>query len=247
MVRQPVPPASSHEPVEGPDITNVVIEDDEPVDNIYSEKQQRLLTGPLYASWQAPEGPEGEARTFVATANVGLFATAHEPPLVPDVLLSVGVEVNPDFTHEKKHRTYFIWEMGKPPEVVIEVVSNKIGGELGKRKHGYARMAVAYYVVWDPEGYLDGDELVAFERRGDLYIPLELPVMFPSLGLSLAPWEGVFEGVRSRWLRWHTDGHPVPTGAELAATERDRAEAERDRADRLAALLREHGIDPEGA
>ena len=33
-----------------PDISNLVIEDDTPVDNLISEKQQRLLTEPLYSA-----------------------------------------------------------------------------------------------------------------------------------------------------------------------------------------------------
>ena len=80
-------------------------------------------------------------------------------------------------------------------------------------------------------------------------------------------WEGEFEGVRSRWLRW-TDarGELIPTGKEAAEQERGRAEQERGRAeqerrradqergraeqerrraDRLEALLRRAGIDPE--
>ncbi len=29
----------------------------------------------------------------------------------------------------KKHRSYFLWEFGKSPEIVIEVVSNRKGAE----------------------------------------------------------------------------------------------------------------------
>jgi len=80
---------------------------------------------------------------------------------------------------------------------------------------------------------------------------------------------GVFEGKHDTWLRW-TDEHGglIPTGKELAGQERQRAEQERQRAEqerlraqhaedllvqerqraeRLAALLRQSGIDPEQA
>jgi hypothetical protein len=50
-----------------PNVDHLVTEDDTPVDNIFSEKQQRLLTEPLYNSWSGP----GEGRPFVAMANVG--------------------------------------------------------------------------------------------------------------------------------------------------------------------------------
>jgi PAS domain-containing protein len=69
-------------------------------------------------------------------------------------------------------------------------------------------------------------------------------------------WEGEFEGVWwSGWLRW-TDEHDVliPMGKEraehaerLMVEERRRAEQEHLRAERLAALLRRSGIDPEQA
>ncbi len=67
-----------------PDISHLVTEDDTPVDSPYSEKQMRLLTSTLYTSWK----PQ---RDFVAMANVGLFAKAENPAVVPDVMLSLDV------------------------------------------------------------------------------------------------------------------------------------------------------------
>jgi hypothetical protein len=43
-------PAQLLEGIEAPDITNLVIEDDTPVDNFQTEKQQRLLVESLYSS-----------------------------------------------------------------------------------------------------------------------------------------------------------------------------------------------------
>ena len=244
--------------VESPNIDHIIIDDGEPVDNVYSEKQQRLLTEPLYSSWQCP-------RPFVALANVGLFASPNEPPLVPDMMLSLDVHIHPDFVTEKRHRTYFMWEMGKTPDVVVEVVSNRDGGELGKRKLGYGRWRIPYYVVWDPHGTLGhGEMLWSFESRGDLYVSTD--ARFESVGLELRPWDGAYEGVEARWLRWFSlDGELVQTGAERAgaaqrdaeaaqrdaeAAQRDAEAAQRDaeaaraETERLARLLREHGIDP---
>ena len=66
-------------------------------------------------------------------------------------------------------------------------------------------------------------------------------------------WEGEYEGMTAVWLRWcDREGNVIPTGAELAEAERQRAEeaqqraeAERQRAERLAARLRALGIDPD--
>src|SRR5258708_38010694 len=64
-----------------PDVSNLVIRDDTPVESFFAERQYRLLTGPLYDSWPGP----GNGRPFLATANVGLFYRVKEPPVIPDV------------------------------------------------------------------------------------------------------------------------------------------------------------------
>jgi Uma2 family endonuclease len=229
-----------------PDISGLVTEDDAPVDNILSEKQERLLTEPLYSSWAGPPpGEDAEPRRFAALANVGLFSSPGERPLVPDMMLSVDVAIAEDLG-EKLNRSYFIWQFGKPPEVVVEIVSNRDGGELGERFGRYRRMRVAYYVVYDPLHALGEPVLRTFELRGDLYVAVERP-WFETLGLGLIEWEGVFEGLQGTWLRWCTlDGPVVPTGAERAVIAEARAGVAEARAERLAARLRELGIDPNG-
>src|SRR5262245_16827065 len=123
-------------------IENIVTEDDEPVDNLFSEKQQRLLTRSLYSSWTPPsEGKSKKRRKFLSAANVGIFFAVHEPPLVPDFFLSLDVEPHQDW-YAKEHRTYFVWEFGKVPEVVLEIVSNRKGKELTGKFKDYARMGV---------------------------------------------------------------------------------------------------------
>ena len=74
-----------------PDLTNVIIDDGEPVDNLISEKQQRLLVSSLYSSFNVSE-------PFLATANVGLFYAANKPPLVPDMMLSLEVTLPEDWS-----------------------------------------------------------------------------------------------------------------------------------------------------
>jgi len=248
---------TSDEVVE-PDESELVTEDDTPVDSILTEKQERLLTEPLYSSWTGPAPAEdGAARPFAALANVGLFSSVSEPPVVPDVMLSLDVTIPTDLS-EKRNRSYFVWRYGKPPEVVIELVSNREGGELDARFRRYRQIGVAYYIVHDPRSALGGPRLRAFELRGGLYVVLDRP-WFEVVGLVLVEWEGTFEGLQGRWLRWCTrDGDLVPTGAERAAREQERAEGAEARAeiektraetaearaDRLAARMRALGIDP---
>jgi Uma2 family endonuclease len=208
---------------EEPDVSGLVIDDDTPVD-ILSEKQARLLTEPLYSSWSGPPpGEDGQRRAFAALADVGLFPSPDEPPVVPDMMLSLDVTVGQDMS-EKKNRTYFVWRFGKPPEVVVEIVSNREGGELGERQRCYRRMRVSYYVVYDPLHELGDALLRTYEMRGDLYVSVDRP-WFESVGLGLVLWEGAFEGTHAQWLRWCTrDGQLVPTGAERAASAEARGE-----------------------
>lgn len=148
-----------------PDVSHLVTEDDEPLDNVPSEKQQRLLTETLYSSWNGATN----AQEFLVAANVGLFPTNKQPPIVPDVFLSLDVQIAENWW-EKRHRSYFFWDFGKPPEVVIEIVSNREGNETGRKLLEYARMRIMYYIIFDPTQQLGGEVLQMYELRGRQYI-----------------------------------------------------------------------------
>jgi len=66
------------------------------------------------------------------------------------MLLSLDVDLPADWW-PTSHRSFFVWEFGKPPDVVVEVVSNDEGGEDTKNLTGYARIAVRYHVIYDAE------------------------------------------------------------------------------------------------
>ena len=104
------------------DISHLTIEDDKPVDNFQSAQQQRLLVDTLCSNDYLP-------LPFIAEANVGLFYQIKGDPVVPDMLLSLDVQRADDFS-EKRDRAYFVWELGKVPDVCIEIVSNKEGDEV---------------------------------------------------------------------------------------------------------------------
>ncbi len=217
-----------------PDISDLITEDDTPVDNLPSEKQQRLLTEPLYSSWAGP----GQGRSFLAAANVGVFYMVRNPAIVPDMFLSLDVEVHQDWW-KKEHRSYFIWEFGKPPDLAIEIVSNREGGEDGEKKKKYARMKVDYYVIYDPLKQVMEEALTIYRLRGFEYEKQE-SALFPTLKLGLTLWEGAFEGKDTIWLRWTgEEGEIIPTGKERAEQERQRAEQERQRAEQAEKLLEE--------
>ena len=243
---------NSEEIVTELDISHLVIEDDTPVDNFQSEVQQRLLVEPVYSSKALPT-------PFLAAANVGLFYKLKGDPIVPDVLLSLGVQRAEDLS-QRRNRSYFVWEFGKVPDVCIEIVSNQEGDELtlsqksqqkGKevcKKDIYAQIGVPYYVVFDPLRQIQGERemnralLRVWTLTSGRYVELtpvegivELGqfVWLETVGLGLTLWAGQFEEAVSRlWLRWcDRQGQVIPTGAE--------------RADRLAQKLRQMGINPD--
>jgi hypothetical protein len=256
----PTPPPSGKDPDRTvppeviPNLDALVIEDDTPVDSIFAEKQQRLLAEPLYSSWPGP----GPNRTFQAFANVGLFFAPQEDPLAPDAMLATDVPTGGDLAL-RRNRSYFVWERGKPPDVAIEIVSDRRGREEDFKLHHYARIGVSFYVIFDPADRLRHGVLRSFIKHGVEYKPL-IEARFPLVGLGLVLWDGEFEGHQARWLRWCDEqGSVIPTGQERAEQERQRAEQERQRAEQerqraeqerqraeqLEAKLRALGIDPQ--
>lgn len=220
-----------------PDVSHLVTEDDTPVDNIFSAFQQALLVDALSTSWR-PGMP------FLAVPFVGLFSSPHRPPLVPDMLLSTNVEV-PQDVWKKDNRSYFIWNYGKAPDVVVEIISNREGGETDRKVREYASFGVPYYVIFDPQRLFLEEGVVVNELHVSKYRPRS-DLQLPEVGLSLTLWYGSYRGLEKEWLRWcAAGGELLLTGDEAVANEHDRAEAEHDRAERLAAKLREMGIDPE--
>ncbi|NWF59381.1 MAG: Uma2 family endonuclease [Fischerella sp.] len=226
-----------------PDASQLVTEDDTPVDNFASAKQQRLLVSSLYSSLHN--------QIFLAESNVGIYHTYRQPAIVPDVFLSLDVQV-PQNWWEKQNRCYMLWEFGKPPEVAIEIVSNKEGDELGNKLRIYEQMRVSYYVVYDPTQQLGEQQLRVYEIRGRRYSETS-ETWLEQVGLGLTLWQGEFEGRQDLWLRWcYQDGTLLATGDERAVRERlekdqalQRAEVAEQRAEQLAEKLRSLGIDPD--
>jgi Uma2 family endonuclease len=202
-------------------IEPIITENDTPVDNFPSAKQQRLLIESLYNAWTPPD----KSQHFIADANIGIFSIIDQPPIVPDVFLSLDVQVAEDWW-DKRHRSYFIWEFGKPPDVVIEIVSNTLGDEAGRKLHSYARMRVPYYVIFDPKEQLgSGDGVLRlYELRGFEYVEMK-EQWLPQAGLGLTLWDGVYENKRDNWLRWcDQEGKLILTGGERAELERQEKE-----------------------
>ncbi|NEP41641.1 MAG: hypothetical protein F6K25_26585 [Okeania sp. SIO2G4] len=73
-------------PHEYPDTSNMILEDDAPLDSFINEKQQRLLTTVFYSGAEISIDVP-----FIVAANVGLFSHVRDSGIVPDVFLSLNI------------------------------------------------------------------------------------------------------------------------------------------------------------
>ncbi|MFM6155632.1 MAG: hypothetical protein ACKPE3_21990, partial [Sphaerospermopsis kisseleviana] len=94
---------------------------------------------------------------------------------------------------------------------------------------------VPYYIIFDRYT----DKLQAFQLVADRYEEIDVSsgkIWMPGIELGLGLWQGSFEGIERLWLRWYdSTGNWVLTPVEK----------ERKRGDKLAAKLRELGINPD--
>ena len=148
----------------------------------------------------------------------------------PDVFIVRGAE-------KGERRVYKFWEE-PAPQVVIELSSRKTSkADLTTKKDIYASLGVKEYFIFDPE-YKLSPPLRVFRLHGANFVEEILRdnrVMSHELGLEL-----VNDGKTLRLFNPLT-GEFLRTPAEETIA---RQEAE-NRAERLAAKLRELGIDPD--
>lgn len=148
--------------------------------------------------------------------------------IAPDVMVAFGCP-------KGDRRSYLQWrEGGIAPQVVFEVLSqSNTWAEMARKHRFYERFGVEEYYLYDP----DRGEIVGWLRQGDHLNPIDEMEgwISPRLRVTfhMTP-EGELELFRH-------DGRRFEAAVDLDAL----AEAEHARAERLAAKLRELGIDPD--
>ncbi|RCJ28770.1 hypothetical protein A6769_36380 [Nostoc punctiforme NIES-2108] len=163
----------------------------------------------------------------------------------PDWFAAVGVSRL--YEQQNLRLSYVIWQEGVAPFVVVELLSpgtekEDLGQTLREinqpptKWEVYERiLRVPYYIVFDRYT----DKLQVFQLVADSYSELELStpqVWMPGLELGLGLWQGSYQGIERLWLRWYdASGNWLPTPLER----------ESQRANRLAAQLRELGVNPD--
>ena len=159
----------------------------------------------------------------------------------PDILVSFGVE-------RRRRRSYRIWEEGKAPDFVLEVLSPSTWKrDLGEKRKVYARVGVKEYFLFDPTGEHLDPALQGYRLDWGRYEPLPgvglLAVRSRVLGLDL--WVDDERDLRMRDAATGQDlrsPEESEARADRADARADRAEARADRAEarasRLAAQLK---------
>jgi Uma2 family endonuclease len=145
----------------------------------------------------------------------------------PDVLIAQGVK-------KRVRKSWVTWQEGKPPDVVIELMSDSTAkfDKTVKKRIYQDRLRTPEYFLYDPVEY----EFLGYSLRNGRYEPIEPDasgrLASEQLGLALQVWDGDYTKTTSRWLRWATlDGMLLPTKEERLEEERLRAEEQTLRAE----------------
>lgn len=215
--------------------------DGKPVDNGFQLLQTMLLFDGMmpYLDSLLPDG------NYFLGSDQGIYWRRTQEPLdgckAPDFVYVPGV---PKLLNGMLRRSYVLWQEKVHPRLVIEYVSGSGAEErddtpeTGKFWIYEQVIQAKYYLIHDPVH----EELVGFELRDGKYEPMEPNdrgrLAVDPIKLEFGIWHGEYSGSTMGWLRvWNLDGDLLPSNNEVI-------EEERQRAERLAARLRELGIDP---
>jgi len=207
----------------------------------------------------------GLSTLFLNDPNVFVACDLLWYPVQGDQNKRMGPDVMVVFGRPKGRRgSYKQWEEGNlPPHVVFEVLApGNRPGEMDRKFRFYEQYGVEEYYVYDPDdGSLEGWRRVGNHLEA---IPQMAGHVSPRLGIRFDPGEGpdnlrifrpdgtlflsfdeLSEKSEAEERRADEEHLRAEEQARVAEAERQRADEERQRAERLAARLRELGIDPE--
>lgn len=204
--------------------------DGEPVVETYAHLYALLVTLEVLKQYL-------EGRQATVLANQFLYYAQGFPRLrvAPDVMVIFDVAPG-------GRDNYKVWEEGQVPAVIFEMTSESTR-EQDKilKKTLYEQLGVHEYWLFDPKGEWIPERLQGYRLQGEMYQAIADGYSEP-LQLQL-----VVEDQLIGFYRQDT-GEKLLMPTELAQALRQteaELEAERQRAERLAARLRELGVDPE--
>ncbi|HWQ31787.1 MAG TPA: Uma2 family endonuclease [Blastocatellia bacterium] len=200
-------------------------------------QQMLLLVSTLQEYW-------AERQDFFVGGNMFLYFNVEQQRkndfVGPDVFVVQDVP-------RRDRKSWVIWQEGKGPDVVIELLSESTAEyDRTEKKLIYQdRVRVPEYFYYDPYS----GEFAGFLLQRGRYRPIQPDahgqLVSEQLNLALRRWDGEYGGEFATWLRWATlNGQVIPTPAEAArAAQRQaevaqqQAEAAQQRASELEAVL----------
>ncbi|BAZ28280.1 hypothetical protein NIES4074_07110 [Cylindrospermum sp. NIES-4074] len=194
--------------------------------------------------------PDGQ---YCIGQDLGIYWRITDPPErgaeAPDWFYVPNV---PPTLNGQIRRSYVLWQEYIAPLIVLEFASGNGSEERDKTpwtgKFWIYEQVIrpAFYGIYEVnkasvEVYhlIEGQyQLLPANERG--HYPIN------PLGVELGIWQGEYQNAELPWLRWwDLQGNLLLTGEERAEQERERAELERQKSDRLMAQLRALGVEPE--
>jgi Uma2 family endonuclease len=219
-----------------PSTADLPCSDDTPVDN----EDQNFIPNRLLFLLEFIWAARNDWFFGVDMAVYHTTGVSHLVPVVPDGFLSLGVERR---KAGKSRLSYAVWEeQNIVPVLVLEEVSRTPGNEYETKLDLYSNLGILYYVIHNPE-YWRRDQHQPLEiyrlEKGRYQLQIGEPFWMPEVGLGIGRSIYTSAEVQREVLSWYDQkGDRYPTPEEIAVAEREKGE-------RLAAKLRELGIDPD--
>lgn len=210
--------------------------DDTPVDNEDQNFIPNFLLFLLEFIWQ-------NRTDWFFGVDMGIYHTTGvnpRVPVVPDGFLSLGVERR---KQNKSRKSYVVWgENEIVPILALEIVSWTPGEEYDTKAAIYEKLGVLYYIIYNPE-FWQRDRHQPFEvyklMNGSYQLQIGEPFWMSEIGLGIGRSQYTSGEIQRQVLSWYDQqGNRYPTPEELEQQAHQRAE-------RLAARLRELGEDPD--
>ena len=202
-------------------LPDIFYEDPEPIEDGMQQEPTITLLISMLRNWF-------EGRNVFVSAGGFIFwnRSNGNDRISPDSY--IALDTDPDFVY--RFPNYWIWEVGKPPDFVMEVASpSTASNDLGHKRDLYASLGIAEYWRLDPTGGdLYGVALMGERLIDGEYVPYELGVAVDGSAFSRS---------EALALDFHWDGYGFDirdplTGQTINATVR--AERERDLANERA-------------
>ena len=182
------------------------------IEGHFSDRPDVLVAGEAYLCWD------------ISNKNAKLS---------PDCIVAIGI--NPEDVEIKNG--YLIWEIGKPPDVVIEVASEHTSrADLTSKRDRYASLGIAEYWRLDPSGGDRYGEPIV----GEYLVDGEYHRIEPHIDEDGIIWaRSEIMGINLRWDGRHFATQDPVTGYTMLGLVEANATARQERAAREVAEARE--------